>query len=255
MIEVKGVVAVPFHGGEVLVVEVEGKPHVVLRPALERLGIDYSGQLQRLRRKSWATVGISPTQDQYRDMVTVDVRTFLMLLATIDERRVNEAAKPLLVAYQREVADVVERYWTDGGAINPRATDDQLATLIGRAEGQMRVLRLADGLVDRRWLEAKARHTVARALGEEPEVEYMERPLDVGSYLEGQGVPDALQRSVRSTFGKAVKALYKQRHNADPPKVPRFIEGALRQVAGYTEADRDLFDEAWAQMTARASKS
>lgn len=61
-----------------------------------------------------------------RQMVAVDVRTFLMLLATIDARRVSEAARPLLVAYQAEVANVIEACWTKGGVINPRATEDQL---------------------------------------------------------------------------------------------------------------------------------
>lgn len=105
-------VTIPFRDGEVLAVEVDGKPRVILRPALERLGVDYSTQLAKLRSRSWASVGLCPTQDQYRDMVTVDVRTFLMLLATIDERRVSLEIRPLLIAYQNEVADVIERHFT-----------------------------------------------------------------------------------------------------------------------------------------------
>lgn len=108
------IVHVPFHNGEVLAVEIDDKPHVILRPALERLGVDYSTQLAKLRSRSWASVGFCPTQDQYRDMVIVDVRTFLMLLATMDERRVAVETRPLLVAYQREVADVIEKHFTRG---------------------------------------------------------------------------------------------------------------------------------------------
>lgn len=118
------IVRIPFHGGDVLAVDIQGKPHVILRPAIERLGLDYSTQLQKLKTKSWASVGLSPTQDQFHDMITVDVRTFLMLLATIDERRVAESVRPVLVAYQREVADVIEAYWTRGSAANPRHTQE-----------------------------------------------------------------------------------------------------------------------------------
>jgi len=239
------IVRIPFHGQEIQAAEVDGKPHIVLRPAIESLGLDYSAQYRRLQRRSWATVAMTATvaaDGKARDMATVDVRTFLMLLATIDERRVAEHARPLLVAYQQEVADVIEQYWNHGGAINPRATADQLTEIIGRAEAQARVLRTLDGIVDSRWLEAKARHVAARALGEEPEVDPDSRPLTVGEYLADRGVTGATLRSLSSSFGKRLKGLYVAEHGQDPPRTERFVDGALRQVAGYTETDRHLFD-------------
>jgi hypothetical protein len=112
-------VQIPFRDGEILAVEIDGKPHIVLRPALEAIGLDYSTQLAKLRGRSWACVGLCPTQmpgdTQRREVVTVDVRTFLMLLATIDERRVADEVRPKLVAFQSEVADVIERHFTKRG--------------------------------------------------------------------------------------------------------------------------------------------
>lgn len=242
------IVRVPFRNTEVFTVGIGGKPHIILKPAIESIGLDYSTQLQKLRRRSWAVVGQCPTtgpDGKTYNMVTVDVRTFLMLLATIDETRVAEEVRPLLVAYQQEVADAIESYWTQGGAINPRATADQLDQIIGRAEAQARVLRALDGIVDPAWLEAKARHVAARALGEEPELDPMSRPLSVGEYLTDRGVTGAALRSLSSSFGKRVKALYRAEYNADPPQVERFVDGALRWVAGYTERDRPLLDAAW----------
>lgn len=120
------IVRVPFHGTELLTVEADGKPHVVLRPAIEALGIDYATQLTKLKGRSWACVGQRPIQlpgdVQSRMHTTVDVRTLLMLLATVDEHRVAEHVRPLLVAYQREVADVIESYWTEGAAVRPGVT-------------------------------------------------------------------------------------------------------------------------------------
>jgi G3E family GTPase len=241
------VVRVPFNGDEILTTEVDGKPHVILRPALERLGVDYSTQLRKLKGKSWARVGTSPTQDQYRDMVTVDTRTFMMLLATIDENRVAADVKDVVVAYQAEVADAIEAYWTKGGAINPRASDDQLAAVIHRAEAQMRVLRLAEGLVDAAWLAAKTQHTIARALGEQPEVDASIRPLTVGEYLADRGLSGAALRSASTKFGRHLKARYRAEHGCEPASVERFVDNALRQVAGYSEADRPLFDAVWSE--------
>lgn len=241
-------VRIPFHGTEVLTVEVDGRPHVVLKPAIEALGLAYPPQYRKLQEKSWAVMGMAPTtgaDGKTYQMVTVDVRTFLMLLATIDEHRVKPEVRPLLIAFQAEVADAIEAYWTRGGAINPRATDEQLAAIIGRARAQMEVLRLADGLVSRDWLEAKARHVVARALGEEPEIDPARRPLTVGEYLEERGITGSALRSLSGPFGKVVKRLYRDRYDREPPQTDRFVDGALRKVAAYTEADRELMDAAF----------
>lgn len=242
------IVKVPFHGEDVPTVDMNGKPHVVLRPALESIGVDYAAQYTKLKSRSWATIGHCPTvaaDGKVRDMVTVDVRTFAMLLANIDENRVAADIKPMLVLYQQEVADVIEAYWTKGGAINPRASREQLRDIAETAEVQIRVLNAMSGIVDPKWLEAKARHVAARALGEEPEIDLQNRPLTVGEYLEEKGVKGKALRSVSTGFGKKLKTLYREKFGRDPLPTRRFVDGAMRQVAGYTEADRPMFDDVW----------
>lgn len=244
------VVRVPFHGDEILCIEIDGKPNVVLKPALESIGVDYWTQVEKLRTRSWAGTSQSPvpTSGGVQEMVTCDVRTFLMLLATIDERRVGKDVKPKLIAYQAEVADAIEAYWTKGGAINPRATDAQIAAIIDRARAQAEVLKILDGIVDGAWLQAKAREVAARALGEEPEQDPATRLLTVGEYLTDQGVTARAQRKLAGNFGKQLKALHIRRHGEAPRKAPRFVDGAQREVAVYTEADRDLFDAVWSEI-------
>jgi hypothetical protein len=246
-----GIVAIPFHGGEILAVEIEGKPRAILRPIIESLGIDYSSQLRKLKGKSWASVVNLTTQDQYDGMVSVDMRTLTMWLATINENAVSEAARPLLVAFQAEIADAVEAYWTKGGAINPRATARQLEDIASLAEKQARVLAICVGLVDPAWLEAKTRHVLARALGEEPEIDPATRPLTVGEYLTERGVGADVLRAISSTFGKKIKAAFRAKYSRDPGMSERFVDGALRPVAVYTEADRALFDQVWSVMRAQ----
>lgn len=243
------IVRVPFHGDDVLTVDVDGEPNVILKPALESIGLDYWAQIRKLRDRSWATTAskaVVAGDGKVREMVTCNVQTFLMLLATVEENRVGEDVRPKLVTYQREVAKVIEAYWVKGGAINPRATREQLQDIAATAEAQARVLQALTGIVDPHWLEAKGRHVAARALGEEPEVEHQNRPLTVGEYLQDKGVMGAALRSLSSSFGKKLKALYRERNNGDdPPTVDRFVDGALRKVAGYTESHRPLFDEVW----------
>jgi hypothetical protein len=120
------------------------------------------------------------------------------------------------------------------------------------ADDQLRLLVLARGLVDQAWLEAKIRHVLARVLGEEPEIDPATRPLTVGEFLADKGVSGKQLRSMSPPFGKRLKALYRQTHHQEPGTTERFVDGALREVAGYTEADRPLFGQVWATMGVRA---
>lgn len=245
------IVRIPFHGDEVLCVDEDGKPRLILKPALEAIGVDYWTQVEKLRSRSWARTGqslVRQSDGRPREVITCDVRTFLMLLATIDERRVGKDVKPKLVAYQAEVAEAIESYWTKGGAINPRASREQLAEIADLANRQMAVLRLMDGIVDPCWLESKARHVAAQALGEEPEEDPAARPITVGEFLDGQGVTATAARKLAPTFGKKLKAAYIRQHGEAPRTAPRFVDGAQRNVAVYTAADIDLFEQVWTEI-------
>lgn len=78
----------------------------------------------------------------------------------------------------------------------------------------------------------------------------MGRPLTVGEFLEGKGLTAAQRRSVASKLGARLKGFYIGEHGRMPGKVDRFIDGALRPVFAYTEADRPLFEQAWAALSA-----
>jgi len=245
------VVPVPFRGGEVLAVEIDGKPNIVLKPFVESLGIDYSSQVRKLRNRSWAVMGETPTtgaDGKTYVMTTVDVRTALMLLATINENNLSDELRPLLVAYQSEVADVIEAYFTKGGVINPSATEDQLDRLTRQAQSQAAVLNSLRGIVDAHYLEAKGRMVLARALGEEPELNPDTLPVDVETYLRDRGVGTRQRERFRGEFGKRLKGRYMARYGKEPARVPRTINGVVTPVNGYTRQDLDLFGHVFESM-------
>lgn len=240
---------IPFHGQQIEAHRADDDLWIVFRPIVEQLGIGYSSQLQRLRRASWASCGhINTTgaDGKRYDMVTVNRRTLTMWLATIQENKINEAARPLLALYQSESAGVLDSYWHDGGAINPRATSEQLDAITAKAQQRLQLLSFAKGMVDDTWLETKVRHQIAVGLGEEPEIEPMKRTLTVSDYLDGKGVNDRGQRKFASSMGALVKKSFRELHDKEPGSAVRFINGADRPVAAYTERDRALFDKAWA---------
>lgn len=246
------VATIPFHGTNVQSVEIDGKPYVFFKPMVDTLGLGYGSQTQKLNGKSWACVTKVVTQlpgdTQRREHITVDVRTLTMWLATIDENRVSEDARPLVVAYQSEIADVIEQYWAKGGAINPRADEHQVNALIFQARAQMELAQAARGLIHPDHLEAKARIILARGLGEAPELDPGSTPLYAQSYLEEKGLSDKQRKAKAGVFGKRLKKAYTERHGREPEKYPlNLSNGQIRQVNGYTEADRPLMDEVWTQ--------
>lgn len=241
-------VHIPFHGTNLLAVDIDGHPQIVLRPAIESLGLDFSAQRRKLTTRSWACMGETtmqlPGDSQRRTHTVVDVRTLLMLLATINENSVSDDKRELLIAFQSEVADVVDAYWTKGGAINPRATEDQLDRLTRQAA----VLQALKGIVDSKHLEAKGRLLAARALGEAPELDPATMPLYVSDYLAGKGLRKSLIEAKASGFGKRLKARYIVEHDREPARHHQELpNGTVRQVYAYTEGDRPLFDSVWAK--------
>lgn len=121
------IVYVPFHGTVIHSTLLDGEPHVVLRPTLTGMGLNYGAQLEKLKTRSWATVRHCRTvgtdgKDRVMDAVSLD--SWAMLLANIDERRVTKAVRPLVVKYQTESARVLREYWTGGRTVNPKVSGD-----------------------------------------------------------------------------------------------------------------------------------
>lgn len=243
------VATIPFHGTNIQSVEIDGNPHIVLKPMVESIGMDYSRQLQKLKGKSWATMGMTATvgaDGKSREMTVIDLRTLTMWLATIDENRVSEEARPLVVAYQSEVADAIEAYWSKGGAINPRATEHQMNALLRQTQMQMELCQVAKGLIHPDHLEAKARIVLARGLGEAPELDPGTRPLYAQDYLKEKNLSAKQRRSKAPMFGKRLKKMYVEKYGREPEKYDMDMQnGQVRPVNAYTEADRPLMDEVW----------
>lgn len=233
------VVRVPFHGRIIhTTMGLDGEPAVVLKPTIEAMGLDYSAQLKKLKIRSWATVAETATvaeDGKTRVMATINLETWSMLLANIDENRVSLDAQPLVIAYQKESAKALRDYWTQGVAVNPRYSPAEQAA----------VLAALSGVVDAGWLDAKGRQLAGRVLGEAPEFDQASKPLTVATYLTEQGVKAAEQRKIAGQFGKALKAKYVAAHGAEPPTIEDLVGRHMIPVAQYQERHRPLFDAVW----------
>ncbi|TDP76309.1 P22-like antirepressor protein [Brachybacterium sp. AG952] len=248
-------IEIPFHDTKIFAARDGETPMVALRPVCEATGLDYSGQLQRLRRKAWAVVGMTPTtgaDGKTYEMAMLDRRTFTMWLATIDTSRLkHQATREKVELFQSEAADALDAYFHEGGAINPRASEEQLEDLHGQiislAGSRLDMLAKARGFVSPDWLEQKFRLVIARGLGEAPEIDLDDRQLIVDDFLASKGLNRPAIRSLRSGFGQRVATEYKVANGHAPSKAPGEVGGRIRDVNFYCERDRPIFEAVWEQ--------
>lgn len=106
---------VPFRGGFIEAAQLDGEVWVPIRPVCDALGVSLQGQLAKLRGKPWACIKMilsqMPGDDQTRQLAAVDLRSLPLWLATIEPSRVKPEARPALVTYQREAAEVLYRHF------------------------------------------------------------------------------------------------------------------------------------------------
>ena len=248
----KELTQIPFH--DTTIYTTADGAYVALRPVCEALGLDVHSQRRRLQKQSWATDVIMTSvaaDGKTREMTFIDRRTFTMWLATIDTGRISdERTCELVRTYQCEAADALDKYFNEGAAINPRATQSPVVEdpALIRAAGLADIIGRFRGIIDDDYLDAKARIVLARAMGDTPEIEASARPLYVQDYMREKGVSSKDIKSYAPTFGKHVKKAYKAERGVEPGK--RFDEtpsGQVREVCVYTEADRPILDRAWSE--------
>lgn len=244
-------IPVPGTSTPIMAVQHDGTEWVAARHICEVLEIDWKSQHRKLESKNWAVVvmmTITAADGKNYPTLMVDRRTLTMWLATIDTNRVSEAARPTLEAYQLEAANALDAYFHKGGAINPRAEEHQLNALMRQSQMQMELCQAAKGLIHSDHLEAKARIVLARGLGEAPELDPTTRPLYTADFLKSKNLSNKKMKSVAPMFGKRMKALYALEKGREPEKYDLTLpNGQVRQVNGYTEADRPLMQRVWDQ--------
>ena len=108
-------VAVPFLDGYIPAVVIDGKPRVVIKPVVERLGLNWASQYTKLSAARWGRVVLVTTQlpgdTQSRSLATVSLKAFSLWLTGIQEGRVADHARATVIRYQDEAGDRLEEYF------------------------------------------------------------------------------------------------------------------------------------------------
>jgi prophage antirepressor-like protein len=125
--------------------------------------------------------------------------------------------------------------------------DGQVARRAMMAKLDLSVIDAMGSAVDPTWRESLARHTWAVYKGEAPDITPENRMLMAEPYLLERGISKADLVSVRSTFGKRLKAAYMNAYGREPEMTLGMVNGREREVKGYYERDRFLFDAVFEQ--------
>lgn len=146
-------VHVPVPGApDLMATEFDGKQWAALKPMCDTIGIDYAAQLRRLKRRSWAGIAVTaiPSAGGVQQTTVIDRSSIPMWLATVDERRVSDEAKPKLVAYQREAADALDAYFNKREVAAPPVNQfDVLRAAIDQIEAAQRDAAEAKAIAER----------------------------------------------------------------------------------------------------------
>ena len=108
---------VPFHGDSLYVVNYNGQPYVPMRPIVEGMGMDWTGQLNKLKQKFKSTVeeiSMVAADGKERNMICLALRKLAGWLHTISPNKVKPEIRGKVIRYQEECDDVLYEYWTTG---------------------------------------------------------------------------------------------------------------------------------------------
>lgn len=166
-------VAVPVPGADLPMqaAQIDGRAFVAFRPLCDSLGVDPDTQAKKLRSRSWATTVLTTVvaaDGRARDMLMVDRRTLTMWLATLDERRVGEAARDRVIAYQAQAADALDAYFNQRIAAPAMNQLDVLRAALDQIEAAQRDAADAKAIAERaeaRLDGIEGRHDWYSALG------------------------------------------------------------------------------------------
>ena len=108
-------VKVDVHGDTLdATVDDAGTPWISIRRVCEVLGIDVATQLEKLKNKHWAVVGLIPmtaADGKTYDTSCISLEALPMWLSHIDPDRVAEGRRPKIILYQKQCARVLAEFF------------------------------------------------------------------------------------------------------------------------------------------------
>lgn len=123
--------SIQFHGQPLVTAMISGVAYVAMRPIVENIGIDWSGQMAKLKnqRDKFGCRDIStPSKGGIQKMLCIPLRKLNGWLFSINPQRVRADIRDKLIQYQEECFAVLHEYWTKGEVTKKTKTRQSTAT-------------------------------------------------------------------------------------------------------------------------------
>lgn len=230
------------------------EPVFVASPIAKKLAYESARDMLRNLDSDEKGKHIVPTLGGDQEMSVI---TLPGLIHALNNRRPgavkDEATRNMVIRFQRWVNHELVPTVMRPGRYEVQRPQHLLEAAHHERMMQVELLKASQGLVHLDFLEAKTRIVIARELGELPELDPKTRPLYTQDYLREKNLSAKQLRSKSGTFGKKLKAAYRERNGRDPQRADLTLpNGHIIQVYAYTEEDRPLFDRAWDELSQKA---
>lgn len=117
-----------------------------------------------------------------------------------------------------------------------------------KEQAEVVVIFAKAGVLPESYATATAKIIVARAMGERPELEASETPLYAATFLAEKGHKPKTVAKFQSGFGSRVSNRYFKVHGRRPEKIPGPAGSRIDKVAVYTEDDRPILEQVYAEI-------
>lgn len=230
------------------------EPVFVASPIAKKLAYESAKDMLRNLDSDEKGKHIVPTLGGEQEMSVI---TLPGLIHALNNRRPgavkDEATRNMVIRFQRWVNHELVPTIMRTGRYEVQRPQHLLEAAHHERMMQVELLKASQGIVHPDFLEAKTRIVIARELGELPELDPKTRPLYTQDYLREKNLSAKQLRSKSGTFGKKLKAAYRERNGRDPQRADLTLpNGHIIQVYAYTEEDRPLFDRAWDELSQKA---
>lgn len=220
------------------------EPVFVASPIAKKLAYESAKDMLRNLDSDEKGKHIVPTLGGEQEMSVI---TLPGLIHALNNRRPgavkDEATRNMVIRFQRWVNHELVPTVMRTGRYEVQRPQHLLEAAHHERMMQVELLKASQGIVHPDFLEAKTRIVIARELGELPELDPKTRPLYTQDYLREKNLSAKQLRSKSGTFGKKLKAAYRERNGRDPQRADLTLpNGHIIQVYAYTEEDRPLFD-------------
>ncbi|MGH1475292.1 phage antirepressor N-terminal domain-containing protein [Yersinia proxima] len=132
IIEAVNTTAVQFHGQPIITAMVAGVAYIAMRPIVENIGIDWTGQSVKLKNQkskfNCRDISMVAADGKIRKLLCIPLRKLNGWLFSINPEKVRADIRDKLIQYQEECFAVLHEYWTKGEVTKKAKTRQSTAT-------------------------------------------------------------------------------------------------------------------------------